>query len=67
MAHFAEPRTLQLQFVLFGSQRIVGEPQDLGAIIYTLRIPLMLRGQAMSKDFRHIIGFSPVHIPRFVT
>jgi hypothetical protein len=63
----AEPGGLKFEFVLFGRERIVGEPQDLGTILHALGIPMVTREHTTTEYLGDIIGLPTVLIPRLVT
>jgi hypothetical protein len=65
--HPTKERIGKFKFVLFGRERIVGKPQDLGTILHSLRIAMMTRERTAAEYLGNIVGFSPMHIPRLVT
>jgi hypothetical protein len=67
MSEMAEPSIGEFEFVLFGGEWIVGEADDLSAVLYAIGVAVMLRGLTVSKDVCYIVSLSAVGIPRFVT
>jgi hypothetical protein len=65
--HSAKERIRKFEFVLLGRQWVMGEPQDLRAILNPLGIPMVPREHTAAEYLGDIVGFTAMHIPRLVT
>jgi hypothetical protein len=65
--HPAKQHVSKFELVLFGSERIVREPQDLRTVLHPLGIAMVTREHAATEYLSNIVRLAPVYIPRFVT